>query len=171
MSAFPNSARGITCNKNQGQEWVVIGIVQQIRFWKKVTAVDERSCWVWQGAKDPSGYGKFGFRQSVNSGVSLFSHRVSFAIANGSCPADLYICHRCDNPPCVNPNHLFPGTAQDNKDDALMKRASKLTEAQVSQIRSDRSRGVSQRIIAGRFGVSQSIISLILSGKRWRKNP
>jgi hypothetical protein len=73
-------------------------------------------CWEWQGYQDPVGYGRFRFR-----GTMWLAHRVSWVLANGEIPDRLLVCHRCDNPPCVNPGHLFLGTTQDNALDKMSK--------------------------------------------------
>ena len=69
---------------------------------------EEDSCWEWQKLRYPTGYGRFG---------QLYAHRVSWEIENGDIPEGLHILHTCDNPPCVNPKHLYVGTHQDNMRD------------------------------------------------------
>jgi hypothetical protein len=81
-------------------------------FWKKVDKSGE--CWNWIGAKNNKGYGVF--RRTL-------AHRVSYTLSYGDIPYDKpCICHKCDNTICVNPDHLFPGTDEDNKRDMLNKR-------------------------------------------------
>lgn len=87
------------------------------RFWSKVDLKGPDDCWEWQASKLPDGYGSFG----VRSRVVDKAHRVSWVLKNGPIPDGMSVCHRCDNPPCVNPDHLFLGTQQDNMKDMVSK--------------------------------------------------
>jgi predicted DNA-binding protein len=87
-----------------------------IRFWSKVNVLSDDDCWEWSGGKYPSGYGTFSFM-----GKSMQAHRVSYILTTGEIPPRMCICHKCDNPPCVNPRHLFLGTYQDNTNDMIKK--------------------------------------------------
>jgi hypothetical protein len=84
------------------------------RFWAKVEK-QESGCWVWQGATR-SGYGAIKIDGKVKG-----THRVSFEMANGPIPEGLLVCYSCDNPPCVNPDHLWLGTYEDNARDGWKK--------------------------------------------------
>lgn len=87
------------------------------RFWSKVEQIPFHSCWEWVGHKDKDGYG----RVRINK-VDHRSHRVSWEWANGrKLRVDELVCHKCDNPSCVNPAHLFVGTARDNTQDMIRK--------------------------------------------------
>jgi hypothetical protein len=89
--------------------WSPRGVAPADRFWSRVTKGD--GCWEWSGARDRGGYGHF------NGAHGNRAHRFSWILANGPIPAGMLICHRCDNPPCVNPDHLFLGTVLDNHRD------------------------------------------------------
>jgi hypothetical protein len=83
-------------------------------FWAKVDVSDSASCWPWTGHRDARGYGRTTKRSTT-------AHRVAWEVTHGEIPAGLFVCHRCDNPPCCNPAHLFLGTAGDNARDMAAK--------------------------------------------------
>jgi hypothetical protein len=85
------------------------------RFWLRVQKSD--GCWTWQGAKGDHGYGHF----TADGGVDVSTHRYSYQLHHGEIPPGMVICHRCDNPVCVNPDHLFLGTQRDNVQDMIQK--------------------------------------------------
>ena len=87
-------------------------------FWTLVERPSDYDCWVWLGGKDPRGYGHFGLVEVDERRA----HRVSWTLTHGKIPDGLFVCHRCDNPSCVNPAHLFLGTHVQNMDDSRTKR-------------------------------------------------
>lgn len=140
-------------------------------FWSKVARSD--SCWTWSGHRDRQGYGELHHR-----GMYLRAHRVAWQLMNGPIPDGLHVLHHCDNPPCVNPAHLFLGTNADNVADKTAKgrgrggrgeahRNAKLTADQVREIRELAASGLTQREIAARYGVRHTAIGKILRGERW----
>lgn len=107
---------------------------------------------------------------------NTYAHIVAWEIVNGPVPEGMYVCHACDNPPCVNPRHLFLGTPADNMRDKVQKGRNlmgenapwaKLTEGDVKLIRHLAKEGTPQREIGLRFGVSRSLVGMIVQGKRW----
>lgn len=82
--------------------------------WERVHKT--RRCWLWMGRKDPTGYGRVTFDRKQQ-----LAHRLIFTWVVGEIPDGMHVLHRCDNPPCVNPDHLFLGTNQDNVDDKMSK--------------------------------------------------
>lgn len=139
------------------------------RFWSKVDMAD--GCWEWVAGKTPRGYGKFRLLDG-----HIGAHRYCWEITNGPIPDGLFVCHRCDNPPCVNPEHLFLGTSQDNIDDMVEKgrslhgernHAAKLTPKQVNEIRRRFAPGDTYAAVGREYGVSYGTISRIINGKAW----
>ena len=148
-------------------------------FWHRTQRKKVNECWPWMGMKDGHGYGQFslGKRHRIIS-----AHRFSWMLANGPIPKNLWVLHRCDNRICVNPNHLFTGTATDNTQDCIKKGrmirakgmatgSSKLSDAQIIKIRTRYkawSRINGTRALGREFGVDHSVISEIINMKKWR---
>ena len=139
------------------------------RFWQKVEKT--KTCWNWTASLDRKGYGKIG----VGRESTLAAHRVSYELANGPIPEGKYVCHTCDNPACVKPDHLFLGTHLDNMKDMIKKdrhcrgqmaRHAKLTNNDVLAIRSIQ--GVSNTEIAKQFNITDSNVSYIRKRKTWK---
>lgn len=138
------------------------------RFWSFVATGGADDCWLWQGRLDPKGYGRIGFRAKANQRA----HRVMWQLTYGPVPAGQVICHRCDNPACVNPAHLFLGTQRENIADrdakgrtAPLPSRRKLTDQDVRNMRNAWWSGeVTQQELADRFGVSRGNVSKIVNG-------
>lgn len=143
----------------------VIGL--ETRFWKKVNKT--KSCWLWTASKHEFGYGIIGEDHSRNT---LKAHRVSWKLANGEIPPGLQVLHKCDNPSCVNPKHLFLGTQSDNVKDMSRKGrhvgSRKLTPEQVKWIRKHWVfRVVTCPQMAKQFGVSKECVWAALRCVNW----
>lgn len=142
-----------------------------IRFWNRVVKLDGGCC-EWTGAKIPDGYGSLQVCYK-----HTLAHRFSYEITIGPIPKGLYVLHKCDNPACVNPDHLFIGTQKDNVQDCISKGrftrsdrrgekcpTSKLTEKDVIYIRQS---NLLQRELAEHFGVTRQAIGDIRSRRNW----
>ena len=171
-SAIANG-QGTTCSRPCTVKYV--GIKKRVpieeRFWKHVNKTE--GCWIWTGALNSYGYGTVSFKAEH---TYRYAHRVSWELAFGPIPEGLFICHHCDNPPCVRPDHLFLGTLADNNTDCLAKDRvargnaiplSKLTAESVSEIRRRLSNGESQTSLALEYGVTQSSVSEVANRKSW----
>jgi hypothetical protein len=126
-------------------------------------------CWLWLGRTDADGYGTFHVL-----GVVVRAHRYAFQSRKGAIPEGYYVCHSCDNPTCVNPDHLFVGTAADNAKDCVSKgrhltwhkrSATKLTPDLVRFIRSS---PLTRRELAKETGVSVSMVRLVQRRLKWK---
>jgi hypothetical protein len=147
------------------------------RFWAKVRYVgDASSCWEWTAALNEMGYGVIGIGGRGTGNVR--AHRLSYEMHVGPIPEGMFVCHRCDNPKCVRPSHLFLGTVVDNNADMVAKGrelhgergpAAKLVEAQVIEARRRRLLGESCRSIGRALGVCHQTISLLTRGMRWKR--
>ena len=92
------------------------------RFWEKVNRRGPGDCWEWLGGRSPAGYGRFTVGSHTdNSRRRVIASRLSYELSFGAIPDGYLVCHTCDNPPCVNPAHLFLGDHKDNMQDALAK--------------------------------------------------
>lgn len=150
--------------------------IQQIdRFWSKVNKTND--CWNWTGFLDADGYGSFGYAPEPNKWKPIQAHRIS-VLLDGRDPTGKIVCHHCDNPSCVRPDHLFLGTHQDNRNDCLSKdRAGhKLKAIDVEYIRKNTiigPRGAGShkisnvREIADKFNIQPETIRNIVNRKIW----
>ena len=142
------------------------------RFWKKVEKRANDECWPWLNSKTMCGYGLIGFNGKVE-----IASRLSWRMHRGEIPEGVCVLHRCDNPPCVNPEHLFLGTQRDNAIDRQQKLRgnrgesvpnSKLTEDAVRVIRIYVGCGMSQASMARHLGLNERTIHEVVSYKTWR---
>lgn len=146
---------------------------QEKYFWARVE-IKEFGCWNWTRGKNAAGYGIFRL-----NGVHWICQRFSWTITVGDIPEGMQVLHRCDNPKCVRPDHLFLGTMQDNMTDKITKNRqyrpvgntnpkAVLTESQIPVIRVLARLGLFRRTIACIFNVHTTTISAIIRGETWR---
>jgi hypothetical protein len=144
--------------------------------------VDKRECWIWRGATSSTGYGNI----EIN-GKQTGTHRLSYELHHGPIPDGMHICHRCDVRNCVNPEHLFLGSARDNMLDKIEKNRQNLPKGDkhwlsgggdkhpmakfnrqiADEIRALYATGMKQTEIAKMYGIAQTGVSDIVRGKRW----
>jgi|SRR5215813_1978543 len=127
------------------------------RFWRNVHK-DPNGCWIWQRAKKPKGYGIVHI-----FGRTQLAARVAYRLEVGPIGEGLSVCHRCDNPACVRPDHLFLGTNRQNVDDAIRKGrfkggVRKLSDADLATIAERLRAGVSKHQIAREYGIDRSAL-------------
>lgn len=131
-------------------------------------------CWIWTGAQRSNGYGTVCYRRKHYK-----AHRLSWEAFRGPIPDGLWVLHKCDTPICVNPDHLFLGTAKNNTDDMWRKGRGarqtgeshprcRLREAQVIEIRRLAAEGMSRRRLAEMFGVGQGTVQHVVTRQTWR---
>lgn len=150
------------------------------RFWGRVDKSGD--CWLWTGGTSSGGYGA----ATWPNGQQTTAHRVSWEITYGPIPDGMQVLHRCDNPACVRPDHLFLGTQQDNMDDMIAKgrkpmgcavlhapqngesnNNAKLTEDVVRRIKQRLAEGAHQCDVAREFGATKTNVWAIAHGKSW----
>lgn len=149
-------------------------------FWDRVN-IDgptmphmQTPCWIWVGGCTDKGYGRVRFQWKV-----WLAHRLAYKLHYGPFPEEFDICHHCDNPPCMNPEHLFRGTAKDNILDMMMKgragsapgtrnASAKLTESDVIEIRRLHTQGISYTQLVLLYRVGKTTVSRIIRRKSWK---
>ena len=146
------------------------------RFWSKVLREPgPQACWEWQAYSNPGGPGRFRLRGKLES-----APRVAYMLEMGSIPQGACVLHRCDNPRCCNPRHLYIGSKLDNSNDKFARGravtcpgqhngSSKLTADAVANIRQMYDTGLySKAVLAREFGITRTMIYLIVTRKNWR---
>ena len=149
------------------------------RFWSYVSKRED--CWIWTGLRDKNGYGKT-FKMQCGDRKYLRAHRFSYEIHFGPIKLGLLVCHSCDNPPCVRPDHLFLATPQENStdmitkgrslrgDDSIPRKVSRFSWYDIDEIRRVYGMGgISQRTLAEMYCVHQPQISRIINHQRWNR--
>jgi hypothetical protein len=152
-----------------------------VRFWSKVDqGGGPDACWPWTAKRRArGGYGQFRLDGKIEG-----AHRIAFSLKNGPLPAGAQVLHRCDNPPCCNPAHLFLGTNLDNVEDKVAKGRqaggyktailgerhgmAKLTADDVREIRRMVAAGAMQKVVAEHFLIAGSAVSKIVARTSWR---
>ena len=149
-------------------------------FWASVDRSGD--CWTWTRGNNGRGYGKVYVRwdRVARRSIYAYAHRLAYELVNGPIPDGLFVCHRCDNPPCVNPAHLFLGTNAENNADAGAKGhmardtsgdrnpSSRLTSQDVVAIREMHRAGATCTALGRVFGVSRQAVSLAARGETWK---
>lgn len=139
------------------------------RFWGAVNKVNGDSCWRWTRPLTGNGYGLLNC-----NGQTWYAHRFSWTMHFGAIPDGMCVCHRCDNPSCVRPDHLFLGTFKENMEDMAKKgrslngerhHFSKLDERAVLDIRST---GANPDALAAKYGVARATVDRVLSRRTWK---
>lgn len=147
------------------------------RFWLKVDqsgGLD--ACWPWMAGRSKDGYGRI----RSPKGYTSVASRIAYELTYGALEPGYLACHKCDNPPCCNPTHLFPGTDADNTDDMVskgrgnwrkgeeVKHKVKLTEAKVIEIRKLYAEGYNQIQLGKMYGVARTLIGTIVRRETWK---
>jgi len=141
----------------------------RVNFWRWVDVKGPDDCWNWTGVKSKFGYG----RGTFYSGTKFYAHRMSWILHNGEVPDGLLVCHKCDNPTCVNPGHLFLGTAKDNTHDMYEKNRMpvKLSFAVAEEIRMIyKPRKFGYKRLAHLYNVCEKTIKQIIRYEIWATN-
>lgn len=149
-------------------------VARAFRFWRKVKKGKDDECWNWIGSIGPDGYGAV-YIGPAGAVRQLKAHRISYVYTNGPIPDGMCVLHKCDNPSCVNPAHLFLGTRKDNNLDKVQKGRqphnqgetnprAKLTRQGAEEIRKMLDAGYTQTELARMFDIGQAQISRVKRG-------
>lgn len=156
-------------------------------FWARVDRRGPDECWLWTGPFHSAGYGKLGYQ-----GKDWNAHKLAWVLTNGPVVGELCVCHRCDNPPCCNPGHMFLGSRAENRQDCVAKGRhaqgdgtsarlypelvprgeghgrAVLTEVQVIEIRARRREGATIDALAAHYGIGRSQVFRIGRREAWK---
>lgn len=155
-------------------------------FWAKVAKGE--GCWLWTASSRPKGYGAFAWTNDEGHMIQTSAHRFSWELAHGPIPKGMCVLHRCDTPACVNPDHLWLGTLNDNNQDMCRKgrhvsggtytkgkykrgekhHNHKMTEHTVRQMRADRLIGMSLMALSRKYGVGTHAVYKIVKRLAWK---
>ena len=149
------------------------------RLLEKIVCNIETRCWEFQGSRDEKGYGHIrGDAVSAQHPRKVRAHRASYQAFVGDIPEGMFVCHKCDNPCCCNPEHLFLGTPRDNVRDMLSKgrsydrrsrrQAAKLNWETVGEIRRQAAHGMNYVELGHKYGVTSANIGCIVRNQTWR---
>lgn len=136
------------------------------RFLAKIDKSGPNGCWIWLSSTNGRGYGQL----SIRHGKPRYAHRIAYELFRGEIPHRVECLHTCDNPACVNPDHLVLGSHIDNMVDAAKKgrMSSKVTASQVIEMRMLRSSGCTLRVLAQKYGICISAVHANVTNKNWR---
>lgn len=142
------------------------GLTPLQRFENFVSPEPNSGCWLWDSAYVDHRYGVMWL-----DGRNQYAHRVSYMLHKGEIPQSSYVCHKCDNPACVNPDHLFLGDARENALDCVRKgrrHGQTLTVNQVAEIKKRLLGGESRTVLAREFSTTLKVIEGIAQGAKWK---
>lgn len=175
--AYPSQialGRGRFCSKDCQKRWQTVPLKE--RFQRYIGPTTERGCVLWTGTTNADGYGLIG--SGTQKGKNILAHRLAYEFANGPVPEALSVLHSCDNPPCINPAHLFLGTTAVNCADMIAKdrhirgqrsHFAKLTDEIVLAMRAQYAQGgISRRELAKRFGTSVKTVDTVIRRDTWK---